>query len=199
MLSASNQDYDNKTIFVIDNNSIDSSWLNIQKASEVIEPKTTYNKVDKKYFHSSLKNFIIKSVSADIYCIVPGNIILKKTKISTAVNNILEKYADFIYNDYLTQDDIYISRFSYDKERLLKYPSWPDSYCITKRVLDKIGNYNDKISSGDDYDILLKCTDIGLAIHVPTALEKKFDKKEDDNLTQNINTILHNAKIRMNG
>ena len=176
LLAAGEQDYTNKEIFVIDNCSSDSSWLKIENASKIIGPKTTYNKVDKKYNSGALKNFITKSINADIYAIIPGHVIVDKNKVSVAVNNIIENAADFIYNDYMWQD-IYIPIGSYNKDIMIKFPFWPSSYCVTKRALDKINGYNDKLYGVEDYDMLLRLTDVGLALHIPKSFEKQYPKK----------------------
>ena len=196
LLAAGEQDYPNKEIFVIDNCSSDSSWLKIEQASKIIGPKTVYNKVDKKYTHGGLKNFIIKSANADIYAIIPGYVIVDKSKVSVAVNAIIENAADLIYNDYMWQD-IYMPTGSYNKDMMMKFPFWPSSYCITKRALDKIGGYNEKINGVEDYDMLLRLTDIGLALHVPKPLEEQRPKKIDEQIINNIQFVLQN--YRANG
>ncbi len=80
-----------------------------------------------------------------------------------------------------------VFRCSFDMQRLLKTFPYDRNFLIRSQVFPKIkSGFNEQMPIRDDYDFLLKVSEIGLIYHIPASLHHNIIEKVDEVTQQSI-------------
>jgi glycosyltransferase involved in cell wall biosynthesis len=198
--SAASQDYPNKRIVVIDDGSTDGSYveatrgLSNVKAGQVIglpgEPDCRMGVIPQngtqllaicyKEAHGPAfaRNRGIQALWADtdIYGILDADDTWKPGRIRRCVQEFLREPAiGMVYTDYETHNQhtgLVIREFKepFDRGRLLQDCIATNACFLSKRALETVGLYDEKMRVAEDYDLFLRISERFLLWHVPEAL-----------------------------
>jgi glycosyltransferase involved in cell wall biosynthesis len=90
-------------------------------------------------------------------------------------------------NHYLDGRVERIFRCSFDMQRLLVSFPYDRNFLIRPQIFPKLqSGFNEQMSIRDDYDLLLRISEIGLIYHIPAPLHHNIVEKIDENVQQSI-------------
>lgn len=96
-----------------------------------------------------------------------------------------------------------IFRCSFDIQRLLANFSYDRNFLVRSEIFPKLkSGFSDKIPIRDDYDFLLRLSEVGLIYHIAAPLHnnivKEIDEAKQQSIQQYENTAQHDAIQRRN-
>lgn len=222
--SVVDQDYQYKSIFISDEGSTDDSFakiLNLIKESKDIGDGIIFGRVNDVAIFlsknpnpsgpSAARNRLIKQAWPinDAFSMLDADDYYLPGKISSSIDiiNSDPEVIKLVYTDAVIfhhNRNLWIREFRepYSRQRLEQECIISNTPLISKKALEKSGLYDESMRTAEDWDLWLRLTENGIAVHIPEPMHvyRVTGKNASDTVSKEIwNENWRKIQARING